>query len=227
MNINWKFVNNIPDPIKYAVQGYIRCIETANRVTLPIMIQLLCVLFYFLPEFECIKSANKNFKINADRDTITRIRHQGWDNTIYLNQWIESINNSIISWSFKINRNQHKHLGICFGLVSTQCGLDGPFNSKWFRGQSYYCHYNDSYVVQEGIRSFISHKQSEMFQQDDIVKYTLNLVSGTFKCQINQNKPWIVAKVKQSSAIKYKFVFSMCYEGDSITFIDFSWKIKI
>ena len=215
-----KLIKKIPKSVKYFVAGYTREMGTNLSLNIPVLIQSLCLLYYY--QLDYFKKAHSNYEISKDKLTVTKISGlNDWSTNIFCNEWFESVSNRIIKWTFYVNKNKDNYAGILFILITKDNGL--AFDYTWGASSvndHEYCHFNSGKTYLDGK---ISNDASEFGQGDEIV-YTLDLKKNEWKFQKGTDKECIIkSNVPKAKLIKYKLILSMFDEGDSVTLKNFSW----
>ena len=233
---NLKLLKHIPKSVEYCVFGYNRRTEKKSSIVIPLMIHNMCLLFYYQRDY--FHSAHSDYQISKDNLTVTLTNTPSylneWEYVIFCNEWIPSISNKVIKWTFHINKLQSKECGIMFGLISKDkgliCNYDYFFGYRDEDGDDLaYVHYS------AGSRSDGNHtlyaeedeKEPWCFEQGDDIIYTFNSVNGTWKYQRmnGQNcKQCVIGNLEQKENVKYKMVIAMIQEGSSVTLKDYSWR---
>ena len=218
-----KLVGKIPVKVKYLISGYNKRIVNNSSVIIAPLIQSLCLLYYY--QMDYFEKAHENYKISQDKLTVTLERGGGsWNTWAVCNEWINSMSNAIIKWTFHIQQPTKSGSGICFALTSKDNGVFFRYASS--DGDTYvHCNSGITYGNKKKIHDIPSTKSGKyrVFGHDDIVLYILDLKKGVLRCKIKGKKQWTITKVKRSKDVRYKMIVVMIFAGDSITLKDYSW----
>eukprot|EP01084_Bolivina_argentea_P188005 323726_1 len=215
---------------KYIVFGYIREIESKlNLENIPMLISYLCFSYHYDPEY-ISKARDDLFEISNDKRTVTAKKEEfSMKHTIYCNQWIHSMSNAIVKWTFKIN-HLPKMAILFFGLASEQKdnGIYNDFgNSIKGKPPNYAIADDGDRLINGLIPVTIARVNQHVLYSNDEVTYTLDLQNTTFGCKINNNNELILFEyIKQSNDIKYKMVIQIAGKGGSVTLKNFTTTYK-
>ena len=196
-----KQLKSINNRYKFAVIGYLREKEKEIAIiNIPSMISYLCLQFYFHGEYFSIHTGNIHVSSDKMSATLkTKVSPYPW---VYGKIWIESLSNSIATWTFKINGLLMK-----MGISSSEDSDERP----------YYHFFNIGHSFQHDCKH-----QPPMFAEQDIMKLTLNTTKGTITLQKNEEDAIeMFENIQKGQDIKYKFGVALFNRDNSITLIDF------
>ena len=209
---------------KRIIHGYIHRSEI--QLKLPEIASLIINIilgFYYSGEF-ISKFLDKYFEVSQDKLTITNLREIEFEeHTIYLNQWIESMSKAIVRWTFKINAmSNHNRTRIFFGFASKERPSEYDFTTDKCEFIPNYSISNYSSPWIDGRTTNINVPMQYEMRKDDLVSFTLDLVSKKWKCRIHGKTDELeICDVKTSDNIRYKFVLQIACVGDSITLVNY------
>ena len=209
-----KLIKQIPKPVRYLIFGVCRKTEKELSSIIPLMIQYFVLLYYYHHDY--FSEAYKDYKISANKLTVSKMSGFELGSNIFCNKWYESMSNRIIKWTFYMNQMEY----FCtFSLISQNNGLFRRYQED--RGT--YTHFNsggrsiDGRICSPGL----SHS---FFKTGDTISYILDLKSSEWIFRNKYGKEYVITKIRKSTDIKYKLVLSMSNVGDSITLKNVSWK---
>ena len=233
----FKLLKQIPQSVKDCAYGYCHKFETSIKCTIPILIQSLCLLYYYETDyFQC--AASEQYEISNDKMMVLSSSdpvYWGrvlmlWEKWAFLNNWVPSMSHKIFKWLFKVQRkpcaNDEKlGGGIAFALISNDHGVKHFYSTDT---DGIYIHYNSGNTIKnwkkiqrDELNDYMKFGRSN--DQIDHVLYTLDLKQNVWKCKVNDNDEWIISGVEVSEGIKYKMILAMNYRKDKITLQQSSW----
>ena len=218
-------LKRIPQSLKDFLNGYTREIEKSVSIHIPSVIPSLCLLYYYQRDY--IERADENYEISNDKLSVTCVETHVWKKSVFLHEWIESMSNKIVKWTFyiDINTSGQDYGGLKFVLSSKDEDLPIRFSARTGNPFQTYTFYNNGNYRVCGV--FENAPESECkyrrFTTGDTVIYTLDLKAQQLKCKINDYNEFIAATIKVANDIKYKMIMQINDRGDKITLIDYSW----
>eukprot|EP01083_Nonionella_stella_P255292 876434_1 len=172
-----KDIKFIPKSTKYIVFGYNKRIEEILQSNIPILINSLCILYYF--ESDYFEIAGSGITISEDKKSITKTKTNGWgsyDNTSYLSMSIASSQSIYYIWTIKIQSSSGM---INIGITSNN-EIDKNFTA-WRHDDNYssYSHYAyNGYMGYKSSNNGISPysaRENNGFCNGDIIDIHLDL----------------------------------------------------
>ena len=205
---------------KRVVFGYVNKMESKFKLSQIATLIISIILGFYSGEY--IRSfLDECFEISQDKLTITRNKYAAFVHSIYLNQWIDSTSKSMVKWTFKINKVNHRSAEIYFGLTSEELAPGVDFSNGKFES---FCVDNFG----QRYKGNNSHGRVRSFNinTNDLVTFTLDLISGKWLCCIiqdgrNRGVDNELFRIKVSEDVKYKFVLQMTAKGNSVTLKSF------
>ena len=201
------------------LHGYIHDIESNIKLTeIASLIFNIILGFYYHSEFVA-KFLGDHFRVSEDKLTVTNIAHIGTDrHTIYFNQWLESISESIVTWTFKINHIVSKG-NVYFGLTTEDAAAYRDFAEQT----------DDSYCIDGYGRIYYGAEREDniesfAIEDNDALIFTLDLGAETWSVMRNNGVNQKITGIKVSDDIKYKFVIQLGSLGDCVTLSGFEVK---
>ena len=105
---------NIDQRSQDTVNGYVRHIEQQFEIIPSIIFHIILAFFW---NDEYFAKAGKNVTLLNNNKTVEK-GDGGWNNTTYGNHWIDSMQNVIVKWEFRIDYNDLLSTGLSFVIVS-------------------------------------------------------------------------------------------------------------
>ena len=98
-----KQLHKIHNNYRLPVWGYIRAIQKNYNLNIPMMLNYLCLGYYFHGEY--FEKCGDNFKISTGLMTLTKSGlNEDWNDTAYGKIWIKSSIKQIATWKFYIEQ---------------------------------------------------------------------------------------------------------------------------
>ena len=220
-------VKDVDNKTKCTVFGYSREIEKKFGINLPVMIQYLFIVYYWVQERFAIHSDYlkiDNLNKNLIKGGLTYISGMGW-----LNYWtaygaddvINIYDESIIKYQWKIRYKNDDGFtkNMIFGIVSS----DEESTECRFTNSKYPFYSTDT----NGLINGRYHPKSRTLKSNDMLTLIFDVKTMSLSCIASDchdnEQSWVIKKNIDMTQIKYKLAISMCaYYTQQVELIDFT-----
>ncbi len=193
---------------KSVVYGYLRRIYPLFSD----LVFYICLMYYY--ESEYFDKCGEGHIISDDKRTVTRSVFGVWNSTVYCHKWINSNTNNIITWTFKIAKNEDR--GIAVGICSSDDCLNGDFQAGTVPSYSI-C--TNGYMFIGGLYT-PAHQYEKLFEQSNIISIILDLKQAKLCYKLNDKLKDLITGITKRDDVRYKFAIAMTNEGDCIELMD-------
>eukprot|EP01084_Bolivina_argentea_P171462 297059_1 len=222
-----KDIKYIPKSTKYLVLGYNKHIEQILGSNIPILINSLCILYYF--ESDYFEIAGSGITISEDKKSITKTKStyaRAYDNTTYLCMIIPSTQCIECIWTLKIQSSTGTIYSMINIGITSNNEIDKNFTA-WRHDDNYssYSHYAyNGYAGYKSSNNGIS-SYGKSFGSGDTIDVHLDLSKKQlifYKNGISQGVAY--NNIATNNDIKYKLAVSIHALNHSVTLTKFKKK---
>ena len=223
MALRLKELKKINDTHKFTVFGYAKRVQKESSLTIPLMINYLCLAYYFHGEY--FEKCGNNLEISNGAVTLTKIgKSRNWRDTAYGKIWIKSNMKQVASWKFRIDKIPDydeflADLYIYFVSHATRMNDD----CAAFADRPFYGFDNKGASDASGIAG-VEPKCDGIpeFNQGDIIIISLDTSQAIIQVKIRDEDAQIIYRnIYINDQIQYKIAVQLWGQNTSITLLDF------
>ena len=211
----------------FTVFGYGRRVQKESLLNIPLMINYLCLAYYFHGEY--FEKCGNNLEISNGDATLTKTgKSRNWKDTAYLKIWIKSNIKQIASWKFRMDKIPD--CDACFENIYIYfVSADNRMNDDCacLADVPYYGFGNRKATDARAIVGEVEHGLGPGFDQGDIITISLDTSRAIIQAKMLDEDAKIIYKgIDINDQIQYKIAVQLWGENTSITLLDFSLKFQ-
>ena len=228
--IKLKQLKRIDTKHKFPVFGYIRRVQNESDINIPMMINYLCLVYFFHGEF--FVKCGDNLQISDGDMTLTKIGlNEDWKDTAYCKKWVQSNIKQLTTWKFKIDcipSNDTEYGSIWIYFVSGDHAINNDCGFCW-KDRPFYGFNNKGLTDFESLLNpqNINCGERIMFEQNDILTVSLDTSKRMITARIQNQDMLIIKKdIDIDSNIKYQIAVQLRERNTAITLLDFTSELQ-